>query len=46
MVAIASSAGGFEPIIDVISGIPADFPASIIVIRHLSPDREPLGRDP
>ena len=40
VVAIASSAGGFEPIIEVISGIPADFPASVIVIRHLSPGVE------
>lgn len=40
VVAIASSAGGFDPIIEVVSGIPADFPASVIVIRHLSPGVE------
>lgn len=40
VVAIASSAGGYDPLIEVISGLPADFPASVIVIRHLSPDQE------
>lgn len=40
IVAIASSAGGFDPVIEVVSGLPADFPASVIVIRHLSPDQE------
>jgi two-component system chemotaxis response regulator CheB len=40
IVAIASSAGGFDPVIEVVSGLPPDFPASVIVIRHLSPDQE------
>jgi two-component system chemotaxis response regulator CheB len=40
VVAIASSAGGYDPVIKVISGLPANFPASVIVIRHLSPDQK------
>lgn len=40
VVAIAASAGGLEPLIEVISSLPADFPASVLIIRHLSPGQE------
>lgn len=40
VIAIAASAGGLEPIIEVISGLPADFPASVLIIRHSSPGQE------
>ena len=35
VVAIAASAGGQEALTTVLSGLPADFPAAILVIQHL-----------
>lgn len=40
VVAIASSAGGYEPLIKIISGLPSGFPTSIIVVQHMEPGRE------
>lgn len=40
VVAIAASAGGYDPLYDIISGLPAEFPASIIVVMHTTPGRE------
>lgn len=40
VIAIASSAGGFKPMIEIISGLPSDFPASVLVVQHTSPDHE------
>ncbi len=40
VVVIAASAGGYDPLYDIISGLPADFPASIIVVMHTTPGRE------
>ncbi|MBD1869875.1 chemotaxis protein CheB [Cyanobacteria bacterium FACHB-471] len=37
VVAIASSAGGLDALIQVLSGLPTDFPAAIAVVQHLSP---------
>ncbi|NJL39760.1 MAG: chemotaxis protein CheB [Leptolyngbyaceae cyanobacterium RM2_2_4] len=37
VVAIASSAGGLNALIQVLSGLPADLPAAIAVVQHLSP---------
>lgn len=42
VVAIASSAGGFEPLTKIISGLPSGFPASIIVVQHMESDREDM----
>lgn len=38
VIAIAASAGGLKPMIEVISGLPEDFPASVLVVQHTSPD--------
>ena len=38
VIAIAASAGGFKPMIEIISGLPIDFPASVLVVQHTSPD--------
>ncbi len=40
VVTIASSAGGFDPLIKVISDLPPDFPASILVVQHMGPISE------
>jgi two-component system, chemotaxis family, protein-glutamate methylesterase/glutaminase len=37
VIAIASSAGGLDALIQVLSGLPADFPAAIAVVQHISP---------
>ncbi|MEH2405675.1 chemotaxis protein CheB [Nostoc sp.] len=37
IVAIGASAGGQKPIIQILSALPADFPAAIIVVQHMSP---------
>jgi two-component system chemotaxis response regulator CheB len=34
-VAIAASAGGLQALIQVLSGLPVDFPAAILVVQHL-----------
>lgn len=40
VVAIAASAGGLKAISAVLAALPADFPAAIVVVQHLSP-RQP-----
>ena len=37
LVVIGASAGGMQPLIEVIKGLPADFSAPVLVIQHLSP---------
>jgi two-component system, chemotaxis family, protein-glutamate methylesterase/glutaminase len=37
IVAIAASRGGLNAISQIVSALPADFPAAIIVVQHLSP---------
>ncbi|MEH2082451.1 MAG: chemotaxis protein CheB [Nostoc sp.] len=37
IVAIGASIGGQEPIIEILSGLPVDFPAAIIVVQHMNP---------
>ncbi|MDZ8259563.1 chemotaxis protein CheB [Nostoc sp. ChiQUE01b] len=37
IVAIGASAGGQKPIIQILSALPADFPAAIIVVQHMNP---------
>lgn len=39
IVAIAASAGGLKAISEVLSPLPPDFPAPIIVVQHMQPDR-------
>jgi two-component system chemotaxis response regulator CheB len=38
VVAIAASRGGLKAISQILSALPAQFPAAIIVVQHLSPD--------
>ena len=37
IVAIAASAGGVVALLQIVSELPADFPATIVVVRHLDP---------
>jgi len=37
VVAIATSAGGLKALSHVLSALPADFPAAVVVVQHLSP---------
>jgi two-component system, chemotaxis family, protein-glutamate methylesterase/glutaminase len=39
VVVVGASAGGLEPLRQLIAGIPRDFPAPILVAVHLAPDR-------
>ena len=45
LVAIASSAGGLRALTAVLSGLTADFPASIAVVQHLDPRHRSLMAD-
>lgn len=38
IVGIAASSGGLKAITEVVSGLPADFPAAVMVVQHISPD--------
>jgi two-component system chemotaxis response regulator CheB len=40
VIALVASAGGIEAISRVLSGLPGDLPACVLVLVHLSPDRE------
>jgi two-component system chemotaxis response regulator CheB len=40
IVALVASAGGVDALSRVLSGLPAELPASVIVLLHSSPDRE------
>ncbi len=40
LIVIGASAGGVDAISRVISTLPADFPAPVVVAQHLSPDRK------
>jgi two-component system, chemotaxis family, protein-glutamate methylesterase/glutaminase len=37
LVAIASSAGGLQALREVLSGLPDDFPAAVLIVQHLDP---------
>jgi len=39
VVAIAASAGGLHALTEVLSHLPADFPAAVVVVQHLQPAR-------
>jgi two-component system, chemotaxis family, protein-glutamate methylesterase/glutaminase len=45
IVAIASSAGGLKALIQVLSQLPADFPAAIAIVQHLDPKHRSLMAD-
>lgn len=45
IVALAASAGGLTAISQVLSGLPADFPATIVVVQHLDPRHRSLMAD-
>ena len=40
IVVIGASAGGFDALTQVLSGLPADLPAALLVVQHLQPERE------
>lgn len=49
VVAIAASAGGLQAISEILSALPSDFPAAIVVVQHMAPNyrsylAEILGR--
>jgi len=41
-VAVAASAGGLTALIRLLSGLPEDFPASVVVVQHLDPRHRSL----
>ena len=45
VVALAASAGGLTALSKVLSGLPSDFPASIVVVQHLDPRHRSLMAD-
>jgi len=42
VVALASSAGGLKALTEVLSSLPGDFPAAILVVQHLDPRHRSL----
>ena len=40
VVVMAASAGGIDSLMQVLSGLPADLPASILIVQHLRADRQ------
>src|SRR6478736_2547802 len=42
VIAMAASAGGLEALSVVLGGLPADFPAAIAIVMHLSPDHKSI----
>ena len=49
LIALAASAGGLAALSEVLSALPADFPAAIVLVQHMAPSRrsmlaEILGR--
>lgn len=45
IVAIGASAGGLHAISEVLSGLPTDFPAAIVIVQHLDPRHRSLMAD-
>ncbi|MEM8829859.1 MAG: chemotaxis protein CheB [Cyanobacteria bacterium P01_G01_bin.19] len=45
LVAIAASAGGLNALSTVLSGLPANFPATIVIVQHLDPRHRSLMAD-
>jgi two-component system chemotaxis response regulator CheB len=42
IVALVASAGGLPALTAILSGLPADFPAAVVVLQHLDPSRPSL----
>jgi two-component system chemotaxis response regulator CheB len=42
IVAVAASAGGLKALTEVLGGLPADFPAALVVVQHLDPRHRSL----
>jgi two-component system chemotaxis response regulator CheB len=42
VIAMAASAGGLNALSVILGGLPADFPAAIAIVMHLSPDHKSL----
>src|SRR5450759_3416918 len=42
VIAMAASAGGLKALSVILGGLPADFPAAIAIVMHLSPDHKSL----
>ncbi|HSF47885.1 MAG TPA: chemotaxis protein CheB [Burkholderiales bacterium] len=42
VVALASSAGGLNALNEILSALPADFPAAVLVVQHLDPRHRSL----
>lgn len=45
VVAVAASAGGLKALTVMLSGLPADFPAAMVVVQHLAPRHRSLMAD-
>jgi two-component system, chemotaxis family, protein-glutamate methylesterase/glutaminase len=45
VVAIAASAGGLNALSQLLSGLPANFPAAVVVVQHLDPRHRSLMAD-
>ncbi len=45
VVAVAASAGGLKALSDVLSALPADFPAPVVIVQHLDPRHRSLMAD-
>jgi two-component system chemotaxis response regulator CheB len=42
VIAMAASAGGLKALSTILGGLPADFPAAIAIVMHVSPDHQSL----
>ncbi len=42
VIALAASVGGLEALSVILSGLPADFPAALAIVMHLSPDHKSI----
>lgn len=40
LIVIAASAGGFDPLFEIISRLPADLPAAVVLVMHTVPGRD------
>ena len=45
VIAMAASAGGLKALSAILGGLPADFPAAITIVMHVSPDHKSLLAD-
>jgi two-component system, chemotaxis family, protein-glutamate methylesterase/glutaminase len=45
IIALAASAGGLKALTEVLAGLPAEFPAGLVVVQHLDPRHRSLMAD-